>query len=48
MEQEVKIRVIQMAKKGMKPAAILRSLKTEFPHAQVRELVNWIDDLIGS
>ena len=46
MEQEVKMRVIQMSKKSMKPASILKELKNEFPSVSVRKLVEWIDDLI--
>lgn len=46
MENEVKMRVIQMAKKPMKPASILKVLKDEFPSAGVRDLVKWIDDLL--
>ena len=46
VEQEVKIRIIQMCKKSIKPASILNHLKREFPEASTRDLVNWIDDLI--
>ncbi len=46
MEQEVKMRVIQMAKKSIKPASMLNVLKNEFPDVGVRKLVEWIDDLI--
>ena len=48
MEQEVKMRVVQMSKSRMKPASILNTLKIEFPGVGVRQLVDWIDDLIES
>ena len=46
MEQEVKVRVIHMAKKSMNPTSILKTLKEEFPSVCTRKLVEWIDDLI--
>jgi len=46
MEQEVKVRIIQMSKKSIQPASMLKALKREFPSVGVRKLVEWIDDLI--
>ena len=45
-EYEVKAEIIRMAKRSMKPAAILNHLKRDFPFVPVRKLVEWIDDLI--
>jgi hypothetical protein len=48
MEQEVKVRIIQMSKNSMRPASILKVLRSEFPSIDIRKLSEWLDDLIES